>query len=527
MHAKPRPSRALRHAVIVALLYALLSLAWIILSDDLASVMAADKQAMTLISSIKGVAFVLAMALLVGLLIYRTESRRYALEDALNGLRRDHVTGMPNRMHLEAVLDEHAATGRERLEPFGVILVDLINLERINISLGRSGGDAVLREAARRLREALRTEDFVARLESDKFVVVLSPPTDESATQGAAHRIIAAFERPFDIDGIPLKIDLYVGISLAPEDGHRPQALLDAAGRAVRHARARSRKNTLTLHHEADVASSTLELEGELRVALASDRLEPFFQPLVALPGGEVVGAEALARWRRADDRFIPPGEFIPVAESAGLIGEITERMLERVMITGMQWQRQGAYPIRLSVNLSGFDLDGDRIVHIVSGLVDRTGFPAKQLVLELTESRFMENPESAIAILKRLRALGLRIAIDDFGTGYSSLSYLTRFPVDTIKIDRAFVHKADTMPEKRAVLQAICGIARALGLETVAEGVETRGEARLVQEMGCHRMQGYLASPPVSADDFSRAFLGRDTPVKLPNPGARESIQS
>ncbi len=507
LRARLAEASPLSRAVLGGTAYALIALLWIYFSDDAVAALADNAAELVLFSKLKGSAFVLMMTLLVGLLIYRVECRSNDVQQTLNGLRQDHLTGLPNRTALEDHLARVCQLARERREPFVLLLVNVVDLGRINASMSRSDGDAVLHEVAQRLREIARAGDLVARLESDTFAVVLRPRTERPSARGFVHRLITRFEAPLTSAGLALTVDLRLAMARAPHDGDESDLLLDAAGRAMRRAREEKLVN-IAVTPGRGAATSTLQIEVALREAIRDDRITVYFQPQISLPEGRVVGAEALARWTTADGVEQSPAEFIPVAEAAGLIGSLTASILDQTLACAARWRRAGYPELRLSVNLSGLDLRSGRSAHAIKEALERHRVPGRNLVLEITESRFMEDPEAAIRSLEHLRALGVGIAIDDFGTGYSSLSYLIRFPIDTLKIDRSFVSRADITPEKHAILDTICRMAHALSLDSLAEGVETMAEARVVAGLGCRHMQGYLASPPLPPEEFEKRFL-------------------
>lgn len=510
-----KPRRPAAVAITVGLAYAAVSLAWILLSDDFIAALARDPRELVWLSKVKGVGFVLLMALLLGVLVYSMAERRAALANALVAIRQDPVTGLPNRRVLEETLQERCRSCRGIGTGFGVILLDLVNLSRVNTALGRSAGDRFLRAVGERLCAVAGTQDLIARLEGDVFAIVLRTAPAAGMTRGLAGAVMSALREPVEIDGVALTIDAHLGLARAPEDGATPAQLMDAAMQALQGAKRRGHRNRLTrVDAEAADGRGPLEQEGALREALRQGQLEAYLQPVINLASGRVIGAEALARWPQPDGSVIPPGEFIPVAEAAGLVGDITELMLDRVIGQGARWRDAGLAPITLGVNLSGLDLQSEQLLPTVRRLLAEHRLPGRALMLEITESRFMRDPQGARGVLAALRELGVTIAIDDFGTGYSSLSYLHRLPLDCLKIDRSFVRGADQATDRRTLLGAIGSLGRALGLHTVAEGVETRAEAALVRELGCDALQGYLVAPPMPAADFAARYLDRKAAV-------------
>ncbi|UEX78607.1 putative bifunctional diguanylate cyclase/phosphodiesterase [Spiribacter halobius] len=512
-----KPPNPLGFALTVSVVYAAVSLAWILLSDDFIAAVARDPQQLTLLSKIKGVLFVLAMTIGLGVLVYRLACRRAQLANALLAVREDGVTGLPNRRVLEEALADRCTQTHGSADEFGLILLDVANLTRVNTGLGRSAGDRFLRAVGERLHGLVEATELVARLEGDIFAVLLRQAPTEGRVRGLADAVAAALATPVEIDGVALGVDAHIGLARAPADGNTPAQLLDAAMHGLQAGKRTGRRNTVTtVSAYGGNAREPLEREGALRKAVRQGALEAWLQPVVSLASGQVTGAEALVRWPRTDGGITPPGEFIPLAEATGLIGDITAFMLERVTDWGARWHRRRHAPITLGVNLSGLDLQGDGVVPLVRRLLAEHRLPGQFLMLEITESRFMQDPHGARDMLEELRALGVRIAIDDFGTGYSSLSYLHRLPLDCLKIDRSFVHQASRVSGRRTLFGAIASLGRGLGLTTVAEGVENLADARLARDLGCDALQGYLVSPPLPAATFAERYLG-DTPVAVP----------
>jgi len=510
-----KPPRPVAVALTVAVAYAGVSLAWILLSDEFIATLASDRRELVLLSKIKGVVFVLLMTLLIGILVYYMAERRAALANALLSIRRDAVTGLPNRRVLEETLQERCRNSRDAGTGFGIILLDVVDVSRVNTALGRSAGDRFLRAVAERLLALAGSGDLVTRLEGDVFAIVIREAPAAGMVRGLAGAVMSVLEEPVVIDGVSLTVDAHLGLARTPEDGVTPAQLLDAAMQALHAAKRRGHRNRLTLvDAAAGDGRGPLEHEGALREALRCGAIEAYLQPVVSLTSGQVIGAEALARWPRPDGSIIPPGEFIPVAEAAGLIGDITEQMLDRVIQQGARWRHAGLAPLSLAVNLSGLDLQSEQLLPTVRRLLAEHRMPGRALMLEITESRFMRDPQGARGLLEALRALGIAIAIDDFGTGYSSLSYLHRLPLDCLKIDRSFVRGADRDPDRRTLLDAIGSLGRALRLTTVAEGVETRAEAALAHELGCDALQGYLVAPPMPPGEFADRYLERTATI-------------
>ena len=304
-----------------------------------------------------------------------------------------------------------------------------------------------------------------------------------------------------------------IGISIFPDDGQDVSALIKHADSAM--FRAKETRNNFCFYErgmEAEIAKR-LKLEQELRKAIDGEELILHYQPQLDLTNAKLVGAEALVRWQHPLKGLIPPDVFIPLAEESGLINQLTYWVLERVAVQLKQWLDKGHH-LTLAVNLSVKDLMQQDLHTKLKNLLDRVGLPGNVFELEITESTLMEHPELMITELEKIREMGMTIAVDDFGSGYSSLNYLKRLPVDVLKIDRSFVSDIESDPSDRAIVSGIIALAKSLNMSTVAEGVETPGQRKILQQLGCDNFQGYLVSKPLTADDFATQFLESDLEV-------------
>jgi diguanylate cyclase (GGDEF)-like protein len=412
----------------------------------------------------------------------------------------DALTGMPNRASLQAqlaaVLDEVA---EGRTAGAAVMILDLNGFREVNDTLGHEQGDAVLVEVGRRLRAAVDPSGVVARLGGDEFAVLLRTG-DEDAAVRVGRKVLRALEHPIALGEVEIEVGGSLGLALAPAHAREPAALLKRADIAMSDAKASVGRLRV---FEPDLDSDDprrLLLVSELRSALNLGQVEVHVQPQGSLATGETVSVEALARWHHPDLGFIPPDEFIPVAERSGLVGPLTTQVLDRSLAAVAQWRRQGR-DLGIAVNLSTRSLHDTDLVEEVARLLRRHGVPAARLTLEVTESSVMADPTRAIAILHQLRGLGVRLSVDDFGTGYSSLSYLKSLPVHEIKIDRSFITNLATQPEDVAIVRAIVDLGRHLGLDVVAEGVEDQPTWDLLASMGCDLVQGWHLSRPMPVD--------------------------
>ncbi len=411
----------------------------------------------------------------------------------------DPLTGLPNRFTLEARLEQSLADARRHGNKVAVMFMDLDRFKTINDSLGHAVGDSLLMEIAHRLRAAVRESDTVARLGGDEFVVVL--PDVEGANDAAhvAGKIIEEVARDLRVGPHELHTSASIGISLFPDDGESVPAVMQNADTAMYHAKAIGRNNFQFFAAAMNrAATERLELERKLRQAVANQEFELHYQPQFALAADRVTGVEALLRWRHPEDGLIPPDRFIPIAEETGLIVGIGDWVLENACLQLRAWLDQGLPALRMAVNLSTRQLRQREFPQRVAAILAGSGVPAQLLELEITESGVMEHPEEAIQTLHALNDMGVTLAIDDFGTGYSSLSYLKLFPIDRLKIDRSFVRDIERDPDDAAIARGTIALAHSLGLQVVAEGVETAAQLDMLATDGCDEVQGYFFSRPL-----------------------------
>ncbi len=435
----------------------------------------------------------------------------------------DGLTGLPNRtLFLERLRISMGAARREKCS-VAILFCDLDRFKHVNDTYGHSVGDSLLKEAAERLRTALRSSDTLARIESDRHgdtvarlggdeflasVTGIHRPNDAARI---SRRVLASLEKPFHVEGYELFVSGSIGISMFPHDGEDPETLLKYADSAMYQAKQAGRNAAHFYDHRLhESAVRKLSLENRLRHALEREELVVHFQPMVDVATSSVVGAEALVRWVHPERGLLPPGEFIEIAEETGLIVPMGEWILRNALAEAKAWQEQGHGALRLSVNLSARQFKERQLASVIGEAVRQAGMPADRVELEITESLLMYNTEEAVRILQELREQGLGIALDDFGTGYSSLSYLLKFPISTLKIDRVFVKEICLDPRSAAVTRSIVAMAGGLGLSLVAEGVETREQADELKRKGCWLMQGFLFGKPMPADEFRRMLESR-----------------
>ena len=428
----------------------------------------------------------------------------------------DALTNLPNRELFVDRLDQAVQQARRKNEVGTVLALDLDHFKRINDTLGHPIGDQLIKAVAARLLKVLYDTDTVTRISGGAFILLLPRILKAEYAENVANKLLTAFKAPFLIQEHELFTSCSIGIALFPNDGETSDILIKNADAAMHIAKERG-KDRFQLY-SSSIANNSFErlvLENSLRRALERNEFRLFYQPLVDLRVGKTIGAEALIRWQHPDLGFIPPMEFIPIAEETGLIHPIGEWVLKAACAQKKLWDQQGLKNFRVSVNLSARQFHYANLVDMVGDTIRKSGIDARDLDLELTESTIMDRLEETTLTLRRLKNMGVRIAIDDFGTGYSSLMYLKTFPIDTIKIDRSFVKDVTTDSDDRAITQAIVSMAHSLKLEVVAEGVETKEQLELLRSQSCDIIQGYLFSKPVPPEDIA-PFLSNDTAKKI-----------
>ncbi len=443
-----------------------------------------------------------------------------ASQDRLNYLvRHDPLTGLSNREQLQRSLADVMDQTRRHGGVLPLIVIGLDRFKLINDSLGHHVGDEVLVEVGRRLRGCVRGTDIVARPSGDEFVLVLVAVRDADGIGQVCRKILSRLGEPLLAHGKELHISASLGVSLYPKEAETADQLLSNADAAMRQAKRRGGHTACWYAPELHARSrDRFERESLLRLALPRNELLLHYQPQVQATTGKLIGFEALLRWKCRDRGLVPPDDFIPLAEETGLILAIGNWVIEQACKQWISWRTQHQQSLRVSVNLSANQLRDHGLVERIAGLMAQYAVPAGALELELTESVAMQDPAASIRTMRRLSEIGVSLAVDDFGTGYSSLSYLKMLPIQRLKLDRSFVKDIETDADDRAICSATIALAHSLGLEVVAEGVESQEQNSFLVSLGCDLLQGYLFGKPLPPDQASRfiASAASSTPIAL-----------
>ena len=422
----------------------------------------------------------------------------------------DLLTGLPNRALFAERFNYALSLAQRNNGQLALMYIDLDHFKNVNETLGQRVGDALLVEVAKRLKVAVRDGDTVSRQGGDEFILLL-PGADANEATHLAEHFLASISQHYLIEQYELVITPSMGIAMYPGDGADFEALSKCADTAMYRAKADGRNNYRFFTPGMQMRSArSLLLENALRRALARGELSLHYQPQVSLQDGHVVGVEALLRWQHAELGMVSPAEFIPVAESSGQILAIGEWVMRTAVAQMRSWIDKGMVPIVVAVNLSAIQFRHASLPELVTRILDEEKLPPQYLELELTEGVTMDDPVAAIAVMDDLHERGIRMSIDDFGTGYSSLSYLKKFKVYKLKIDQSFVRDISDDPEDKAIVSAIINMASSLGMQTIAEGVETAGQLAFLRLQGCNEVQGYYFSKPLQAEQFEAFVQGR-----------------
>ncbi len=416
----------------------------------------------------------------------------------------DALTGLPNRLLFKDRLIQACNSAERNGHMVALLFLDLDRFKLINDTLGHGVGDLLLRSVADRLRESIRKKDTVARLGGDEFTVVLDDVESTRHVALVARKILDFMAQPFMLEDNEVVVTTSIGVAFYPNDASSAEELQKNADAAMYHAKEKG-KNTYQFFTTEmnDLVSNRLSLENSLRKAMEEGQLLLHYQPQIELSTGQIVGVEALLRWRHPERGFIPPLEFIPLAEELGLMTPIGEYVLREACRQNKQWQDELGASLCMAVNLAGWQLEQPDFADTVARVLRDTGLAPQCLELELTENVLMKNIDQALLTLNKLGKMGIRVAIDDFGTGYSSLSYLLNLPIDTLKIDKCFIQNIGQHEDSATITKAVIALARSLKLNVVAEGVETKEQLDFLDEQGCDFIQGYYFCKPRAEEEL------------------------
>ena len=453
-------------------------------------------------------------------LVLRDVTERRAFDKVLeHHALHDDLTGLPNRRLLQERLERALGRSKETGSTHGLLFLDLDRFKLVNDSYGHLAGDRLLVAISARLRAALTADDSLARLSGDEFIVLLEDVPDIEHVRAVADRLLAVLREPHDLDGQAIYMSASMGVVLTHAGQGREEALAlaDAATYAAKAAGGDCHR--VSTRSSVEVARTRLDMEARLRRGLENDELLMLYQPIVTTDTMQVEGAEALVRWNAAGHGMIEPARFIPLAEETGLIIPLGRWVMHESCRAAQAWTvaHPELEPLRISVNLSALQFGQHRLAEEVAATLDATGLAPSQLCLEITESVLMGDTSSTRVTLDTLRELGIRVAIDDFGTGYSALSYLKRFPIDVVKLDRSFILGLEVDQVDTEIVSAVVRLSEALGIRTVAEGVEEEAQRQVLARMGCSSVQGYLIARPLTNDAFVEFWLRHPTVLRPP----------
>lgn len=428
----------------------------------------------------------------------------------------DQLTLLPNQRLFKDRLEMAIAHIKRHGGMVGVMFIDLDRFKIVNDTHGHAAGDELLKSVAQRLRNSMRAVDTLARQGGDEFTVLLPDLNFIEDASVIAGKILNEFNLPFVVSGQNFFISASIGIAIAPRDGHDIDTLLKNADIAMYRVKSNGKNGFMFFSPDMNVCyRRRISLENELRLAIAGSQFELYYQPQIDVSDVRIIGLEALIRWDHPVYGFLSPGDFIELAEEAGLIDSITDWVLGEACRQLACWRDMGLTNLRVAINVSPKEFERENMVELISAQIRRYQLPADCLEIEITEKILLQDTPGVISKMQLLRELGVRISVDDFGTCYSSLNYLRQFPISTIKIDQSFVRDLSEEDSVSPIIQAIVGIARGFGLHLLAEGVETRCQMKVLHELGCHEMQGYLFSKPISASETER--LMRQAHMRIP----------
>jgi diguanylate cyclase (GGDEF)-like protein/PAS domain S-box-containing protein len=416
----------------------------------------------------------------------------------------DILTGLPNRVMAQSRFEHSMQSAQRKGTLVCIMFLDLDEFKNINDSLGHSAGDTYLIEISNRLTRIVRKSDTICRQGGDEFLIILDSITDEEQLLGVAEKVLEQIKAPYSISGVDVSISVSIGIAIAPGDGDDFETLCRHADMAMYQAKQAGRNSYHFFDHQLELkAESKLRKLSDLRLAIHRKQLEIHYQPKIDLNTNQLIGAEALIRWNHPKRGLILPEEFIPLAESSGLIIELGHWILEQACKQCQLWQQQGLRDLSVAVNVSAMQFKRDDFFQVIKESLRTSKLAANSLELEITESLLVADSQKRSKLFSQLNDLGVRISIDDFGTGYSNLGYLKKFQIDSLKIDRSFVANINSTQQDLAIVEAILQMAKSLQLNVVAEGVEERAVADKLSEMSCRFAQGFYWSKPLPNDDF------------------------
>ena len=476
---------------------------------------AASSGTLALLASV-GTTALLLLLLLLSIIEARMSK---ALQGAIGRIdevaRTDTLTALPNRMSFDQRLEVAASQADRRGLPMALLFVALDGFKPINDSFGRRVGDLALQEMAQRLQSLARSGDHVARVGGDEFVMLMARDASKDGAANMAQRVLSLLAEPCELEGRQAVLSCSVGVVLYPQHGGHTTAMLHAEAAARTVKRSGGATYAFFEQHMLTGVGEQLDLLRDLRLALAKQQLELYYQPKIHAPSGEITGAEALMRWHHPQRGMVSPAVFIPIAERYGLIAALGNWVIDEACRQARVWRDEGLR-MRVAINLSVHQLRHPDLPDRIAGALAQHQINPMLLTCEITESVAMEDPVATMKIFERLAAVGVHISIDDFGTGYSSLSYLRKLPAKELKIDRSFVLDLETSADARAVVDAVVKLAQALGLKVVAEGVETEAQNQILRSLGCDELQGYLFAKPMSARALALWAMNDEGPSAL-----------
>jgi diguanylate cyclase (GGDEF)-like protein len=425
----------------------------------------------------------------------------------------DSLTGLVNRNLLQELLQQTILQSKRTGHMFAVAFIDIDHFKRINDTFGHAAGDELIKAIGARLHSCIRECDTVARLGGDEFVLLMPDLDYENSIFGMMQRVDDALGKSLVIHDIEINVTFSIGLAMYPRDGDSSETLLDNADVAMYRAKTLGRNNFQFYTAEMNAHSKkSLTFEADLWRSLERSELLLHYQPQIDLRTGHVIGMEALVRWMHPTKGLISPLEFIPIAEENGMIVAIGEWVLRTACEFNRQLQDDGLPPVRVAVNLSARQLRDKKLVDTIRDALEASKLDPQYLEIEITESMVMHNPEEAILLLQTIKSLGVQMSLDDFGTGYSSLAYLKKFPVDRLKIDKSFVIDMVSDPEDAAIVSAVIALSHSLGVEVIAEGIDTREVLSALVALKCDEAQGYFYSKPLASADMQRFLTNSPT---------------